>query len=141
MGFLRTIFVLGVLAIAGVLAYNYWSGHGWTLRAPSVAKDFDADAAKQRGAELTKEATRQAGEAATKLEGAVSEGTLTAKIKSKMALDDYVKARTIDVDTSGTVVTLTGVVESTAERERAVRLARETAGVTSVVDKLEVKKP
>ena len=141
MRFLRAIFFLAVLVIVGVLAYNYWSGHGWTLRAPSGAKDFDAGAAQQRGAELTKEAARQAGEAATKLEGAVSEGTLTAKIKSKMALDDYVKARTIDVDTSGTVVTLTGFVESTAERERAVRLAQETAGVTRVVDKLEVKKP
>ena len=141
MGFLRAIFFLAVLIIGGVLAYNYWSGHGWTLRAPSGAKDFDAGAARQRGAELTKEAARKAGEAATKIEEAVSEGALTAKITSKMALDDYVKARTINVDTSGTVVTLTGLVESTAERERAVRLARETAGVTRVVDKLEVKKP
>jgi osmotically-inducible protein OsmY len=130
MRFLRAIFFLAVLAIVGVLAYNYWSGHGWTLRAPSGARDFDAGAA-----------ARKAGEAATKIEGAVSEGALTAKIMSKMALDDYVKARTISVDTSGTVVTLTGLVESTAERERAVRLARETAGVTRVVDKLEVKKP
>lgn len=141
MRFLRAIFFLAVLAIVGVLAYNYLSGQGWTLRAPSATKDFDAGAAKQRGADLTKEAARQAGEAATKIEEVVSEGTLTAKIKSKMALDDHVKARTINVDTSGSVVTLTGVVESTDERERAVRLARETAGVTRVVDKLEVKKP
>ena len=141
MRFLRAIFFLAVLAIVGVLSYNYLSGQGWTLRAPSAAKDFDPEAAKQRGAELTKEAARKAGEAATKIEGAVSEGALTAKITSKMALDDYVKARTINVDTSGTVVTLTGFVESIAERERAVRLARETAGVTRVIDKLEVKKP
>jgi osmotically-inducible protein OsmY len=141
MRFLRTIFFLAVLAVVGVLAYNYWSGHGWTLRAPSGAKDFDAEAAKLRGAELTKDAARKAGEAATKIEEVVSEGALTAKITSKMALDDYVKARAINVDTSGTVVTLTGQVESTAERERAVRLAKETAGVTRVVDKLEVKKP
>ena len=56
-----------------------------------------------------------------------------------MALDDMVKARTINVDTTGSVVTLTGTVESNQERERAVRLARETAGVTNVVDKLQVK--
>ena len=137
MGFLRTIFYLAVLAVVGVLAYNYWSGHGWTLRPPSGASGIDAKTATQRGAELT----RKAGEAATKLEDAVSEGTLTAKITSKMALDDHVKARAINVDTSGTVVTLTGVVESADERERALRLARETAGVTQVIDKLEVKKP
>jgi osmotically-inducible protein OsmY len=56
-----------------------------------------------------------------------------------MALDDLVKARTIDVDTTDSVVTLTGTVESNQERERAVRLARETAGVTRVVDKLQLK--
>ena len=56
-----------------------------------------------------------------------------------MALDDLVKARTINVDTTGSVVTLSGTVESSQERERAVRLARETAGVTNVVDKLQVK--
>ncbi len=57
-----------------------------------------------------------------------------------MVLDDYVKARTINVETKGSVVTLTGTVESVAERERAVRLAKETKGVTEVVDKLEIKK-
>ena len=79
------------------------------------------------------------GKAATKLEQTVDEGSLTLKIKSKMALDDMVKARTINVDTTGSVVTLTGTVESNQERERAVRLARETVGVTDVVDKLQVK--
>ncbi|MBK5298951.1 MAG: BON domain-containing protein [Vicinamibacteria bacterium] len=58
----------------------------------------------------------------------MGEGTLTAKIKSTMALDDNVSARAIDVDTSGTVVTLTGIVQSVDERERAVRLTRETQG-------------
>jgi osmotically-inducible protein OsmY len=58
-----------------------------------------------------------------------------------MALDDHVKARTINVDTVGSVVTLTGIVGSNLERERAVRLASETDGVTKVVDKLELKKP
>jgi osmotically-inducible protein OsmY len=38
-------------------------------------------------------------------------------------------------------VTLTGIVGSNAERDRAVRLAAETDGVTKVVDKLEVKRP
>ena len=55
-----------------------------------------------------------------------------------MALDDYVKARNISVDTDGTVVTLTGTVQSAQERERALRLAKETEGVTQVVDKLQV---
>ena len=57
---------------------------------------------------------------------AIASASITAKIKSKMALDDLVKARTIDVDTNGSVVTLTGVVGSEAERRRAVQLAKET---------------
>lgn len=141
MRFIRTVLLLAILAVVGVLAYNYWSGNGWTLRPAPSSSGINAEAARQRSAELANEAAAKAREAATKLEGAMSEGALTAKIKSKMALDDYVKARTINVDTAGSVVTLTGVVESTAERERAVRLAKETNGVTSVIDKLEVKKP
>jgi hyperosmotically inducible protein len=70
----------------------------------------------------------------------VGAAALTAKIKSKMALDDSVKAHNINVDTNGTVVTLTGTVQSDQERERAVRLAKETAGVTQVVDRLHTGK-
>jgi osmotically-inducible protein OsmY len=50
-----------------------------------------------------------------------------------------VKALNIDVDTDGSIVTLTGRVKSAAERERAMRLARETDGVSSVVDRLAVE--
>ena len=57
-----------------------------------------------------------------------------------MALDDSVKARTIDVTTSGSTVTLAGRINSNAERERAVSLARETDGITAVVDRLEIRR-
>jgi hypothetical protein len=137
---LRAILLLAILGALAVMAYNYTLGRGFTLSYP-VGPDLDADAARRRGAELTKDAAQKAGEAATKIEDAVGESAVTAKIKSKMALDDYVKARAIDVDTSGTVVTLSGIVQSDDERQRAVRLARETAGVTQVIDRLEVKAP
>lgn len=136
---IRTILVLLVLVVAGVFVYNYWAGYGWTLRPPSGSTGINADAARQQGAEIAGRTAEAAGRAATKVEATLSEGALTAKIKSKMVLDDYVKARTINVTTSGTVVTLTGVVESPAERDRAVRLAKETEGVTSVIDRLEVR--
>jgi hyperosmotically inducible protein len=139
MRFIRAILLLAVLVIVAILGYNYWSGNGLTLRPSAGHGGIDAEATSRRGVELTKEAAQKTSQAAVKLEGAMSEGALTAKIKSKMMLDDYVKARTIDVDTSGGVVTLTGVVESAAERERAVRLARETDGVKRVVDKLEIR--
>ena len=135
MRFIRTVFTLIIIAVIGVLAYNYWSGNGLTLQ-PSGSTGVDA---RDQATAIVDKTAVAAGKAATKLEQAVDAGTLTAKIKSKMALDDIVKARTINVDTAGSVVTLTGTVESNQERERAVRLARETAGVTSVVDKRQLK--
>ena len=70
---------------------------------------------------------------------AIDEGKLTAKIKGKMILDDLVKARAIDVTTAGTTVTLSGSVISRQEHDRAVQLARETEGVTQVVDRLVIQ--
>lgn len=139
MRFIRTVFALIIVAVIGVLAYNYWSGHGLTLR-PSGSTSVNAEAARDQGKAIADKTAATVDKAATKLEQAVDEGTLTLKIKSKMALDDMVKARTIKVDTTGSVVTLTGTVESNQERERAVRLARETVGITNVIDKLQVKR-
>ena len=55
-----------------------------------------------------------------------------------MALDDVVKARTIDVSTVNHVVTRRGSVTSGAEHDRAVQLAKETTGVSQVIDRLTV---
>jgi osmotically-inducible protein OsmY len=135
MRLIRMVFTLIIIVVVGLLAYNYWRGHGLTLSVPS---SVGADKARGEVAGAVKTTAEKAGEAASKVESAVAEGTLTTKIKAKMALDDLVKARTISVETTGSVVTLTGRVSSAAERERAVRLARETDGVTRVVDKLEI---
>ena len=94
----------------------------------------DTSRARQTGAEIGEKVAVGVNEA----QRAAANGAVTAKIKSKMALDDTVDAARIDVDTNGSVVTLSGRVSSEAERERAVRLARETEGVTSVVDKIAV---
>lgn len=64
---------------------------------------------------------------------------VTTKVKSKLAADDTVKAYEIDVDTDRKVVTLKGTVDSEAAKMQAVRLARETEGVSSVVDQLMVE--
>jgi hyperosmotically inducible periplasmic protein len=102
----------------------------------SGARDTSVDTSRARatGAEIGEKVAVGVNAA----ERAAANGAVTAKIKSKMALDDAVDAAGIDVDTSGTVVTLSGRVSSDAERARAIRLARETEGVTSVVDKLVV---
>ena len=137
---IRAILLLLVVAVVGVFAYNYWSGYGWTLRPPASSGGVDAERVREKGAELAEKGAAAAKGVAEQTEQAMSNAALTAKIKSKMALDDFVKARAIDVDTTGSVVTLSGKVQSESERERAMRLARETVGVTQVVDRLQVTK-
>lgn len=63
---------------------------------------------------------------------------ITTAVKAKLAADDMVKAYEIDVDTQDHVVTLTGEVETSAARDQAMRLARDTDGVREVVDRLQV---
>ena len=63
---------------------------------------------------------------------------ITTAVKSKMAADDTVKAYKIDVDTHNKVVTLSGDVDTSAQREQAVVLARNTKGVADVIDRLRV---
>ena len=67
-----------------------------------------------------------------------SDPGITTAVKSKLAADDTVKAYQIDVDTSSGVVTLSGAVETSAAREQALVLARQTDGVKDVVDRITV---
>ncbi len=63
---------------------------------------------------------------------------ITTAVKTKLAADDTVKAYQVDVDTSNKVVTLRGDVETMAQKEHAVTIARNTDGVTDVIDQLRV---
>jgi hyperosmotically inducible protein len=103
-------------------------------KAEGLADKVDREGVREAGAGIATSIGEQAGRA----EAALDETRLTAKIKAKMTLDDTIKARDINVDTEGSVVTLRGSIGSSRERQRALQLARETAGVTSVVDRLEV---
>ena len=55
-----------------------------------------------------------------------------------MLKDDVVKARQIDVDTVGGHVTLTGVVETREESNRAVQIARNVPAVKSVTNNIQI---
>jgi osmotically-inducible protein OsmY len=139
MRLIRRLLVLTLVAGAGVAGYAYWSDNGSILRGP--ATKIATNAAKREAAKLASKAVDTASEAKEHLGDTVADAALTAKIKSKMALDDHVKARAINVDTTGGVATLSGAVASKDERKRAVQLARDTEGITKVVDKLEVERP
>jgi hyperosmotically inducible periplasmic protein len=138
----RALLLIVLLVAIGFLAFGWWTGASIrqaTTRTTDVPTGttgrIDTTTAREKGAEIAEKAA----EATAKVQETVAEAGLTAKIKAKMALDDNVKARAIDVTTNGTTVTLSGTVRSVDERERAARLARETAGVTMVVDRLRVE--
>jgi osmotically-inducible protein OsmY len=138
MSILRLLLVVLVVVAASFLLMGYLGGLNArdSLSQPSIPDTSGTvDRARERGAEIGE----RAAVAANKVGETIDEAALTAKIKAKMALDDSVKARAIDVTTHGTTVTLSGTVESTAERDRALALARETDGVTRVVDDLHLR--
>jgi osmotically-inducible protein OsmY len=138
----RTLLRLVVVVVLVVAAAAFFLGYRISDRADGpgasapvgTAGRVDTQKAKEVGAEIG----AKTAETANRAGAVLNEGALTAKIKSKMALDDLVRARSIDVTTSGQVVTLSGTVSSEAERTRAIQLARETAGVSQVVDRLTV---
>jgi hyperosmotically inducible protein len=63
---------------------------------------------------------------------------ITSGIQAKYFLDDKIKGRRIDVDSSNGIVTLRGEVGSDDERAQALLLARTTEGVERVEDNLKV---
>jgi hyperosmotically inducible protein len=69
---------------------------------------------------------------------AAKDAAITAAVKSKFLADTAVSGLKIDVDTSNGIVTLTGMVGSAQESERAETMARKTDGVGSVVNNLRV---
>ncbi|HEV3139740.1 MAG TPA: BON domain-containing protein [Vicinamibacterales bacterium] len=130
------LMVVLLLVVGGLIGY-------WVAR-PALTSDAGSQTVGTTGTQSSQETAREKGRevgekiavATEKVKENVEEAAVTAKIKAKMALDDSVKARAIDVTTTGSTVTLTGTVRSAAEHERAVALARETAGITRVVDRL-----
>jgi hypothetical protein len=135
----RALFAMGLVAALGLVLLGYLAGV--TLGPFDRSSDgvgttgvIDAEKARERGAELGDRAAA----ASARVRDLASEASLTAKIKAKMALDDLVKARAIDVTTEGSTVTLAGTVHSPRERDRALDLARETEGVDQVIDGLRV---
>jgi osmotically-inducible protein OsmY len=132
----RVVAVVLVLSVAAYFWANGWEGAaGLGARAEGAAGGLIArERAREAGAQIAQ--TISVG--ADRAEAALVDARLTAKIKSKMALDDTIAASRLDVDTSGRVVTVRGLVDTPAQRERALRLARETEGVRSVEDRIDI---
>jgi osmotically-inducible protein OsmY len=69
----------------------------------------------------------------------VEDATLTAEVKTKLLANDETDGLSIHVDTVAREVTLTGDVESAAEKDLAAEITRQVDGVIGVSNKLQVK--
>ncbi|MGH9310246.1 MAG: BON domain-containing protein [Vicinamibacterales bacterium] len=135
---LRAVVLIVVLVAGAAFLLGWWGrGAGPTDDRGGAVGTTGVDTGRAR--EVGAEVGERTAVAADQARRALTDGSLTTKIKAKMALDDSVKALDIDVDTNAGVVTVSGIVGSPAQRDRALQLARETEGVRQVVDKLKVK--
>lgn len=103
----------GVLAVRNELQVN-------TQQAP-VAKDAE--------------------HAAKKLKGELSDAWISAKVKSSLLYNRGVDAASIEVQTHGGVVTLSGEVHSQHEFDRAAQVAGAIVGVSEVRNRLRISAP
>jgi hyperosmotically inducible periplasmic protein len=142
---------LSVLAAAAVVVLA-----GCDRAQEERAADAASQAVRQTNKALNKaedvarEGLREAGQVARKAgdiaqEGAqeagrvLSDGTLTAKVKTALLADEGVPGSSIDVDSSAGVVTLTGQLVSQAQVDRAVGIARNIEGVERVENRLSAQ--
>jgi hyperosmotically inducible protein len=68
----------------------------------------------------------------------VDDATITARVKTALLNDPQIGGLKIDVDTTLGVVTMSGIVKSPAEEQRAIQVARGIPGVRDVKSTLQV---
>jgi len=148
---LRALLRFALIVIVVVAAAAFFFGYRWgggrsaeTTSEPAVATRPVGTSGAQ--AERTREKARAAGAeigdkvavGAQRASEGIEEAGLTAKVKSKITLDDTLDGSRIHVSSDDRRVTLTGTVIDQRQHARALQLARETDGVASVVDQLSV---
>ena len=97
-----------------------------------VVKD-DTTPAVKKGATAVKNG-------ASKTADAVSDGSVTTAVKTRLMKDSVARGTHIDVDTNDGVVTIAGTVPTEADKVRIGQLVEHTTGVKSVVNNLTVGK-
>ena len=69
---------------------------------------------------------------------ALKDAKIATVVKTRLLFESEVSGTSIDVDAKDGVVTLKGEVESDAEKDLAVTIAKNTDDVSRVIDKLQV---
>jgi hyperosmotically inducible protein len=104
----------------------------------------DADRLARIGDKVVVKMQAQTGGAQSRLpdslqsiRGGLSEFAVDAKVAARLRWDKELEGAAIQVSAAGGgVVKLSGTVATLEDRQRAVRLARDTVGVSNVIDEL-----
>jgi osmotically-inducible protein OsmY len=99
-----------------------------------------ATAGLARSQTATQQAEQKTASAAPKTGEYLTDTEITTAVKTKFLADKKVSGTNISVETNDGVVTLTGPVDSAAEKAQAIKLARGTHGVKRVISKLMIEK-
>ena len=109
--------------------------------AAEIAKSLDGVESVDNDLEVRDEVEeKQLAEADQGFLQKVKDATTTAQVKTRLIGNENVSASDIDVDTDNSIVRLSGAVRSDAERQLAELIARNTAGVRSVENELEIRR-
>jgi osmotically-inducible protein OsmY len=106
-----------------------------TRDAAATAADKTRDTAAT-AADKTERATDNAGQ---KTRIAASDTAITTKVKAGLVKEPGLESLGIHVETEKGIVMLSGFVESKAEADRAVKVAKSVEGVTTVKSAIKVK--
>ena len=99
-----------------------------------------ADEAKAVAKEQISEIKSDAKDATAKLDAKSRDAGITVGVNAALTRDSALSAMRINVDTSDGRVTLTGPAPDQAARDRATSLAQSVSGVTSVDNRLDIRK-
>jgi osmotically-inducible protein OsmY len=140
------VVVIVVAAAAFFLGYRWGGGRNQATTTERATRQETAVGTRGERVDTARERARAAGAeigekvavGAQKAGETLDEAGLTAKVKSKIALDDTLDGSRIQVTSDDGKVTLTGTVLNEGQHRRALDLARETDGASSVVDHLSV---
>jgi hyperosmotically inducible protein len=69
----------------------------------------------------------------------VDDSTITATVKSKLVAEKAANFTRVNVDTTNKVVSLSGIVESPDQKNRAEQLAMQVGGVRRVQNNLQIQ--
>ncbi|EAA6472137.1 molecular chaperone OsmY [Salmonella enterica subsp. enterica serovar Amager] len=107
--------------------------------AVATGSAFAENATTDKAQSGTETAGQKVDSSMNKVGNFMDDSAITAKVKAALVDHDNIKSTDISVETNQKVVTLSGFVESQAQAEAAVKVAKGVEGVTSVSDKLHVR--